>query len=948
MNTPKTPANGSNAEEADAVQKHHEAILIQLRLGTEVSEKILSERDTFELDAGQKSILQKVVTEIADPESALSYNAAAKSLITWLLEKEPALLSDGTETGGNVLDLIVDSDQDCMELLEQLCKEGLDKAAIAVTLGTEGHAGIAHSDLEAPIATISLAVAPSCVFEQDVQEPFMWKHLLEGGQDTWLHKAIKLRRTNYAKYLIERVKLNGAAKLVLSHHGQDKLTPLHVAVSSEFLTPNQHELVEELIEAYPDALVSGTRFEEEVEAEPPHARKPLHSHYSRRGIDKAFRRKGLSSSPFQHFLETRAREAVQADPQNRARGALNRRTRTKPATKANAGELKDVAEAVESLLKLSCMRYFGDRREIIKELLPSNVGQIHFDLNPRREVSKDLLEALAGITHFEDTLQYVSIPDLRVIGMELPIDPNEGAQGWWSSNRKDYVYIFDWLRSKAIGVKRILKIVVEDDDHNFHSDEAIEFALRGFKVESWNWMRSDMCSQVIKEAAPGVRDVTLYWSGNNAILRSWAAEGGLPQLEQLRTVTIIRQRVRNDKSRQGLGEDSSGSGVDLRQTIESVQRTEENIKNFKDGFDKAWKKVSNHARPPPSVDFRSDQTKKVVAKALAEAERAGRERKEKWLNCMESFANFLKVYFRNNKLEETCEIKVAVLDDGVNIDHPDVRNNIVEGETFYNNNGHWQGFYQSSHGHGTLMASIICQICPKVKLYVAKLNEEWVNSAEQITADSAAAAIEWAVSKGVDIISMSWSIESPGEGENALRDAMEAAAKDNILLFCASDDQGNKSTEQPYPARLARNSSFYIGAATAWGREDSAVHNLVNYIAPGVESVKELATAARVPAGATPELLMGSSIATARIAGLAAVILQSVSATKGAARKDRLRTHTQIKRILDFLAKPTKYLHVWRIFDEPSKPRAHLADAETVILNAVASKLINIAELGLS
>ncbi|KAL8333866.1 hypothetical protein RB593_003504 [Gaeumannomyces tritici] len=846
MNTPKTPANGSNAEEADAVQKHHEAILIQLRLGTEVSEKILSERDTFELDAGQKSILQKVVTEIADPESALSYNAAAKSLITWLLEKEPALLSDGTETGGNVLDLIVDSDQDCMELLEQLCKEGLDKAAIAVTLGTEGHAGIAHSDLEAPIATISLAVAPSCVFEQDVQEPFMWKHLLEGGQDTWLHKAIKLRRTNYAKYLIERVKLNGAAKLVLSHHGQDKLTPLHVAVSSEFLTPNQHELVEELIEAYPDALVSGTRFEEEVEAEPPHARKPLHSHYSRRGIDKAFRRKGLSSSPFQHFLETRAREAVQADPQNRARGALNRRTRTKPATKANAGELKDVAEAVESLLKLSCMRYFGDRREIIKELLPSNVGQIHFDLNPRREVSKDLLEALAGITHFEDTLQYVSIPDLRVIGMELPIDPNEGAQGWWSSNRKDYVYIFDWLRSKAIGVKRILKIVVEDDDHNFHSDEAIEFALRGFKVESWNWMRSDMCSQ-------------------------------------LRTVTIIRQR-----------------------------------------------------------------TKKVVAKALAEAERAGRERKEKWLNCMESFANFLKVYFRNNKLEETCEIKVAVLDDGVNIDHPDVRNNIVEGETFYNNNGHWQGFYQSSHGHGTLMASIICQICPKVKLYVAKLNEEWVNSAEQITADSAAAAIEWAVSKGVDIISMSWSIESPGEGENALRDAMEAAAKDNILLFCASDDQGNKSTEQPYPARLARNSSFYIGAATAWGREDSAVHNLVNYIAPGVESVKELATAARVPAGATPELLMGSSIATARIAGLAAVILQSVSATKGAARKDRLRTHTQIKRILDFLAKPTKYLHVWRIFDEPSKPRAHLADAETVILNAVASKLINIAELGLS
>jgi hypothetical protein len=162
-------------------------------------------------------------------------------------------------------------------------------------------------------------------------------------------------------------------------------------------------------------------------------------------------------------------------------------------------------------------------------------GQIHFDLNPRREVSQDLLAALAGrggITRFEDTLQYVSIPNLRVINMEIPRDPAR-EEGWRSSNRKDYVYIFDWLRSEAIGVKQILRIVVEDDDHNFHSDEAIEFALKGFKVESWNWMRSDMCSRVIREAAPTVRDLTLYWSGNNAILRSWAAEDGLPQLEEV-------------------------------------------------------------------------------------------------------------------------------------------------------------------------------------------------------------------------------------------------------------------------------------------------------------------------------------------------------------------------------------------------------------------------------
>jgi subtilisin family serine protease len=144
---------------------------------------------------------------------------------------------------------------------------------------------------------------------------------------------------------------------------------------------------------------------------------------------------------------------------------------------------------------------------------------------------------------------------------------------------------------------------------------------------------------------------------------------------------------------------------------------------------------------------------------------------------MENFSNFLKVYFRNHLLDEDKNIKVAVIDDGVNLDHRDVRDNIAGGETFHNNNGHWQGFYQSSNGHGTLMAKLICQICPKVKLYVAKLNEEWVNSSWQITAASAADAIFWAVDQKVDIISMSWSIDQSGENKIALREAVESAVK---------------------------------------------------------------------------------------------------------------------------------------------------------------------------
>jgi hypothetical protein len=83
-------------------------------------------------------------------------------------------------------------------------------------------------------------------------------------------------------------------------------------------------------------------------------------------------------------------------------------------------------------------------------------------------------------------------------------------------------------------------------------------------------------------------------------------------------------------------------------------------------------------------------------------------------------------------------INVAIIDDGVDPERHDVGSNIECGETFYDNWGQWPGFYQSSSGHGHLMARHIKQLCPKVRLYVAKLNEMWSDGKWQITAESAA------------------------------------------------------------------------------------------------------------------------------------------------------------------------------------------------------------------
>jgi hypothetical protein len=48
-----------------------------------------------------------------------------------------------------------------------------------------------------------------------------------------------------------------------------------------------------------------------------------------------------------------------------------------------------------------------------------------------------------------------------------------------------------------------------------------------------------MCSATIKRAAPNVRHVSLYASGNNAVLRSWSCKEGLAELKKVRKVTKI-------------------------------------------------------------------------------------------------------------------------------------------------------------------------------------------------------------------------------------------------------------------------------------------------------------------------------------------------------------------------------------------------------------------------
>ena len=108
--------------------------------------------------------------------------------------------------------------------------------------------------------------------------------------------------------------------------------------------------------------------------------------------------------------------------------------------------------------------------------------------------------------------------------------------------KDDVMRLFDYLRIQK-GVKRVIRVIIVDTETPSHSDEAIEHALKDLKVETWDWRKYDLCTESIFRAAPEVEELNLYWSGNNAVLRSWCEPDGLPKLKQLKKVYLQYSRV---------------------------------------------------------------------------------------------------------------------------------------------------------------------------------------------------------------------------------------------------------------------------------------------------------------------------------------------------------------------------------------------------------------------
>ncbi|KAM0186999.1 hypothetical protein ACHAPA_002877 [Fusarium lateritium] len=538
---------------------------------------------------------------------------------------------------------------------------------------------------------------------------------------------------------------------------------------------------------------------------------------------------------------------------------------------------------------------------------------------------------------FDEVLMYVRFPNVTVIrtGRKAakPREPDRPAV------RQDMEFFFKWLYAK--GVRRILRVEVEETEKSYHSDESIQSSLEKFVVEHLDWQKTDLDPRVIcqlgsKADHPSyedgedsklnvfknqLREVTLKWSGNNAVLRGWSESEGLPLLEKLEIVNLnippksdmfdttpwIATNLEEFRVRL-----NRNANINASRTIDAASLTE--LDHAESSSKPSNDIKSTTLRPERKIDVRQRQGKKgaeVSVSASGAAKPSGRLNlmtEHEWIKCMEGFATCMSELWKKtveasksklgqnpnggsslvsidertkNDLESLKKpVVVALIDDGVDSCDPAFAGRAIDGVTFDYEERAVGQYYISGKGHGTEMARMICKVCPMANIYSIRLKMH--NSPEKgsSTIDAVSAALLWAIEaaleKNATIISMSWTIPVPAEGsdEKKLLDSvLERACKQKVLMFCSSSDL--ISDTDHYPSAFRRHRFFLIGAAHDDGSAYGHAGKDNDFIFPGVNvntsSGRNLHLYLADKTSATEEST-GSSIATALAAGLAAMI----------------------------------------------------------------------------
>jgi len=183
-------------------------------------------------------------------------------------------------------------------------------------------------------------------------------------------------------------------------------------------------------------------------------------------------------------------------------------------------------------------------------------------------------------------------------------------------------------------------------------------------------------------------------------------------------------------------------------------------------------------------------------------------------------------------------ITVAILDTGCEISHPDLKDRIIGGRNFTDDDRSNPDLYSDYNGHGTHVAGTIAAsenlagvigAAPEASLLIVKvLNKAGSGKYEWIIK-----GIHHAIEQKADIISMS--LGGPSDVPE-LHAAIQTAVEKNILVVCAAGNEGDgddSTNEFAYPG--CYNEVISVGAINLErGSSDfTNSNNEIDLVAPG-------------------------------------------------------------------------------------------------------------------
>ncbi|MFE7712854.1 S8 family serine peptidase [Streptomyces sp. NPDC057486] len=230
--------------------------------------------------------------------------------------------------------------------------------------------------------------------------------------------------------------------------------------------------------------------------------------------------------------------------------------------------------------------------------------------------------------------------------------------------------------------------------------------------------------------------------------------------------------------------------------------------------------------------------------------------------------------------------KVAILDTGIDPNHPDVAGRVKKTQNFTDDPD-----TVDHHGHGTHVASTIAGsgaasggkykgVAPGADLYIGKV----LNSAGEGGESGVIAGMEWAAAQGADVVSMSLGSAAGSDGTDPISQAVNELTESSGTLFVIA--AGNTGpTKGTVGSPGAAEDALTVGAVNKQDqlanfssrgpvKDTFAVKPEITAPGVGIVAARAAGTTMGTPVDDNYTSANGTSMATPHVSGAAAILVQ--------------------------------------------------------------------------